>query len=183
MDQLFDGTRRRFLQLGLTTLACGVASPALASMPRIKGVKALGFHNLHTDERLELAYWKNGTYNRQALARIAHILRDFRSGEAWPVNLKLVDMLYDLQARLKNDNKIEIISAYRSPKTNATLARYSDGVATNSYHTKGMAIDIRVPGTSLPKLHSVALNMRRGGVGYYPDSQFVHVDVGPLRRW
>lgn len=183
MDHFFDVNRRRFLQLGIAAVACSMAGPALAAMPRIKGIKALGFHNLHTDERLELAYWKDGKYNRPALAKINHIMRDYRSGEECPINLKLLDMLHDLQIKLRNNNKIEIVSAYRSPNTNAMMARYSDGVATHSYHIKGMAVDIRMPGTSLPKLHKVALNMRRGGVGYYADSQFVHVDVGPLRRW
>ena len=94
-----------------------------------------------------------------------------------------MDLLHDLQARLGNHSAIEIISGYRSPKTNMHLAQLSDGVARRSYHTQGMAIDLRMPGTSLAKIHHTALAMKRGGVGYYPDSQFVHVDVGPIRTW
>ncbi|MGE3624393.1 MAG: YcbK family protein, partial [Bdellovibrionales bacterium] len=84
---------------------------------------------------------------------------------------------------LHNDNPVEVVSCYRSPKTNMILASATDGVAKRSYHTRGMAIDIRMHGSSLPKIHKAAFAMRRGGVGYYPDSQFVHIDVGPVRRW
>ena len=178
-----DKTRRQFIHLGLTAMACGVATPALAAVPHISNLRALAFHNLHTDEKLQVTYWQNGAYNRAALGHINHILRDHYSGDVFPMNVRLIDLLYDLQHKVKNDRPIEIISGYRSPKTNMMLASYSDGVAKNSYHTKGMAIDIRMEGTSLVKIHDTALNMRRGGVGFYPDSQFVHVDVGPLRRW
>lgn len=183
MTQLFDGTRRSFLHLGLATLACSVATPALAAVPNLKGVRALSFHNLHTDEKLHVTYWRGGKYDPAACAKINHILRDHYSGDVGHMNIRLMDLLYDLQHKLQNDRPVEIISGYRSPQTNLRLASYSDGVAKNSYHTKGMAIDIRMPGTSLSKLHSTALHMRRGGVGYYPDSQFVHVDVGPVRTW
>jgi len=94
-----------------------------------------------------------------------------------------MDLLHDLQFKLGNDNPIEIISGYRSPHTNAALARASGGVAHNSYHMRGMAIDIRMQGTSLGRLRNTALAMGRGGVGYYPVSDFVHVDVGPIRHW
>ena len=155
----------------------------LAIVPRIGNARTLSFHNLHTDEKLRVVYWKDGNYDRAASGRIDHLLRDHYSGEEHPIDLKLMDLLFDLQNRVHNDNPIVIISAYRSPKTNMYLAGLSDGVAKQSYHTKGMAIDIRMPGTHLAKIHNVALGMHRGGVGYYPDSQFVHVDVGPVRKW
>lgn len=183
MTQFFDGTRRRFLELGLTAAACGMASPALAAVPRFKGLRALAFHNLHTDEKLHVTYWKDGTYDRSACAKINHILRDHYSGETYPMNVRLMDLLYDLQRKVNNDKPVEIISGYRSPNTNMMLASQSDGVAKRSYHMQGMAMDIRMNGTSLPKIHKTALAMRRGGVGYYPDSQFVHIDVGPTRTW
>lgn len=184
MTQSFNPTRRTFLCTGLIALA-GVAAahPALASLPRFRGTRALSFHNLHTDEKLHVAYWKDGAYDRAAWERINYFLRDFRSGDVYPMNIRLMDLLFDLQGKLRNDNTIEVISGYRSPRTNLMLANASDGVAKNSYHTRGMAIDIRLPGSSLPHIHNVALAMRRGGVGYYPDSQFVHVDVGPVRKW
>jgi uncharacterized protein YcbK (DUF882 family) len=183
MVNIFDGSRRQFMQLGLAALACTAATPALAAMPRIKGVRAMALHNMHTDEKLHVTYWKDGAYDRAAWSKINHILRDHYSGDEHPMDIRLMDLLYDLQHRVHNDRPVEIISGYRSPKTNMMLASYSDGVAKNSYHTKGMAIDIRMPGTSLRQVENAALTMRRGGVGYYPDSEFVHVDVGPIRRW
>lgn len=183
MTEFFDGTRRRFLQLGLTAAACVAASPVLAMTPRLKGVRELAFHNLHTDERLRTVYWQDGVYSRSALAKINHILRDYRSGESHAMRPELMDLLYALQGRLDNRTTIEIVSGYRAPHTNAVMASHSSGVARRSYHTQGMAVDIRLPGTSLPELHKTALEMQQGGVGYYPDSDFVHVDVGPVRRW
>lgn len=171
------------MRFGLTALACSVVSPALAAVPRMGGLRALSFHNLHTDERLQVDYWRDGKYNPAALAKIDHILRDHYSGDIHPMDVRLMDLLHDLQGRLGSRSAIEIVSGYRSPKTNMHLAQYSDGVAKHSYHTRGMAIDLRLPGTPLPKIHHTALALRRGGVGYYPDSQFVHVDVGPVRTW
>jgi uncharacterized protein YcbK (DUF882 family) len=182
MSKSFHPTRRTLLKFGAVALACA-STPALAAMPRLQGARLLAFHNLHTGEKLRTTYWKDGKYDRAACARIDHILRDHYSGDEHPIDLRLMDLLFDLQARLRSDSAIEIISGYRSPRTNLMLASASDGVAKRSYHTRGMAIDIRLPGTPLPQIHNVALAMRRGGVGYYPDSQFVHIDVGPLRRW
>lgn len=183
MKPFFDRTRRQFLQIGLVTAACGIATPALSAIPHMKNLRSLAFHNLHTDEKLRVTYFENGVYSRSGLSKINHVMRDHYSGDVCDMHVRLMDLLYDLQNRVHNDRPIEIISAYRSPKTNLRLASASDGVAKNSYHTKGMAIDIRMDGTSLMKIHNTALAMRRGGVGYYPDSEFVHVDVGPLRRW
>lgn len=180
---IFNGTRRRFLELGLTAAACGAVTPALAAVPRFNGIRALSLHNLHTDEKLHVTYWKEGNYDRGAWVKINHILRDHYSGETYPMNPRLMDLLYDLQHKVNNDKAVEIISGYRSPTTNMMLVKNSDGVAKHSYHMQGMALDIRMTGTSLPKIHNAALAMNRGGVGYYPDSQFVHIDVGPVRRW
>jgi uncharacterized protein YcbK (DUF882 family) len=183
MIKFFDGTRRRFLQMGLATLALTAANPALAAIPRFKGKRELSFYNLHTDERLHVKFWENGRYNRAAWAKINHIMRDHYSGDVCTIDLRLLDLLYDLQAQLHNHDAIEIVSGYRSPATNLMLASMTDGVAKNSFHMRGMAIDLRMPTTPLPRIHNVALAMHRGGVGYYPDSQFVHIDVGPVRRW
>jgi uncharacterized protein YcbK (DUF882 family) len=183
MTAPFDHRRRHFVGLGLATLACSVSFPALAGVPRFKGIRALAFHNLHTDERLHVDYWRNGKYDRAALAKINYLLRDHYSGDEHPMDVRLIDLVHDLQNKLGNHGAVEVISGYRSPATNMHLAQLSDGVARRSYHTKGMAIDLRLPGTPLAKIHRTALAMRRGGVGYYPDSQFVHVDVGPVRTW
>jgi uncharacterized protein YcbK (DUF882 family) len=185
--RFFDGTRRGFLHLGLSALACAAARPALAALPRVgPGLRTLAFHNLHTDERVRIAYWKDGRYCGAGCAEINHILRDHYSGDVYPIDVRLMDLLYDLQGRLGAQGEvIEIISGYRSPRTNAMLRSRSEnsGVAKQSYHTKGMAIDIRMDGVQLPVVHNTTLAMRRGGVGYYPDSEFVHMDVGPVRRW
>ena len=191
MTQVFNKARRGFLGAGVSALACAVATPSLArgffptrnKRPTWDEARSLAFHNLHTDEKLQVAYWKDGTYDRQAWGKINHILRDFRSGDTHVMDLRLMDLLHDVKSSLGSDRPIEIISGYRSPLTNSRLAEASSGVAKNSYHMRGMAIDIRLDGTPLPHLHQVALNMERGGVGYYPDSQFVHMDVGPVRRW
>lgn len=183
MKKKFDGSRRGFLQLSLTTIACTVAGPALAALPHFKSVRNLAFHNLHTDERLHITYWQNGKYSQDAHNKISHLLRDHYSGDVFPIDMRLIDTVFDLQNRVQNDRPIEIISGYRSPTTNGRLASETTGVAKNSYHMKGMALDLRMSGTPLPRIYKTALNMHRGGVGYYPDSQFVHIDVGPLRTW
>ncbi len=170
--------------MGLAALACGISTPVLARAPRpAKGVRFLSFRNLHTDEKLRVTYWKDGKYDRRAWGKINHILRDHYSGSTRVINLNLLDLLHDLQRKLGAENTIEIISGYRSPKTNRYLIEASNGVAKRSYHMKGMAIDLRLDGTPLPKLQKTALTLRRGGVGYYPKSEFVHLDVGPPRHW
>ncbi len=146
-------------------------------------MKELAFYNLHTDEKLRVTYWKNGAFDQSALSRINHILRDFRSGDVYPISANLIDLLHDLQTKLQTDSTIEIISGYRSPQTNAMLVNNSDGVARRSYHMQGLATDIRMPSVSLRRIQTAALFMKRGGVGFYPKSDFVHVDVGPVRHW
>ncbi|WP_460034219.1 YcbK family protein [Methylothermus subterraneus] len=128
-------------------------------------------------------YWFNGRYLSDSLQRLNHLLRDHRRNEVFPINARLFDLLYVLSARLETARPIEIISGYRSPATNAMLAAHSDQVAKTSLHTFGMAVDIRVPGRELKDVYKTALNLRAGGVGYYPVSNFVHVDVGRVRTW
>lgn len=184
MTDIVDGSRRRFLQIGLCAAAClALPGQALASMPRLKGERRLQLHNLHTDERLHVSYWKDGEYCRPSLEKINGILRDFRTGEVFPIRPKLLDLVHDLQTKLNNHNTIEIISGYRSPKTNSMLCRASGGVAHKSLHMQGMAMDLRLNGSSLRQVQTAALFMSRGGVGYYPDSGFVHVDIGRVRKW
>ncbi len=184
MTEIIDPSRRDILKYGLITTGLVFAKPSLVmAAPRPK-MKELSFYNLHTDEKLRVTYFKNGSYNRSALAEIHHILRDFRTGDVFPIATNLIDLLHDLQGTLKTDTTIQVISGYRSQKTNSMLAKKSKGgVAKKSYHTRGLATDIRMPGVSLRQLKTTALFMKRGGVGYYPKSNFVHVDVGPVRRW
>jgi uncharacterized protein YcbK (DUF882 family) len=157
------------------------AVPAWALAPA--GARSLKFQNLHTGEKLALDYWANGAYEPEALRAINNVLRDFRTGEVHTMDPRLLDLLWDVNSGLDTAQPFEVISGYRSPQTNKMLHERSSGVASSSLHMQGMAIDIRVPGRSLQNLHDVALKLDRGGVGYYPTSDFVHVDVGRVRKW
>ena len=174
--------KRREL-LGLAAAAAGfVAAPAIA-MPRLDSARTLAFHNVHTGEALDLVYWADGRYLPDAAQRIDYLLRDFRNDKVHAIDPKLLDLLVELRRRLDTSEPYQIISGYRSPETNAMLRRRSERVAVNSLHIEGRAIDLRVPGRALTAVHRAALAIRAGGVGYYPRSDFVHVDVGRMRWW
>jgi uncharacterized protein YcbK (DUF882 family) len=173
-------SRRRFLQ----SAACGVltcaSSPVLANFVERRSVS---FVHTHTGEQLNAVYFADGTYDQSALLRVAYTLRDFRSGDVHTIDPMLLDALFELQVRADHDKPYQIISAYRSPVTNSALRKKSHGVAEHSMHMDGRAIDIRVSGISTKKLRDHALAMNRGGVGYYQDSDFLHVDTGRVRSW
>lgn len=180
-------TRRHFLAWGSAGVA--LALPALA-MPHIANAavlaanqRKLAFDNLHTGETLKTVYWEGGDYVPGALGEINHILRDFRTNDVHPIDAKLLDLLNTLHQKLGSKVPFSVISGYRSPKTNATLAEASNGVAKHSLHMEGQAIDIHLEDVALKDLHRGALALKRGGVGYYPASDFVHVDVGRVRTW
>jgi len=170
--------RRHFL-----AAAAGFVLPAKALAQT--GGRSLEFDNLHTGERLRVDYWRDGQYLPDALADVNRVMRDFRTGDVHPIAPGLLDLLVALRARLETGAPIGIISGYRSPLTNAMLKSEHEhsGVATKSLHMQGMAIDIRIPGRDLAMVHKAALTLRSGGVGYYPTSDFVHVDVGRVRSW
>jgi uncharacterized protein YcbK (DUF882 family) len=174
--------RRTILGWAAATATTLIAAPAFA-IPRVSMRRTLAFHNLHTGESLDLVYWAEGRYLPDATQRIEYLLRDFRNNKVHPIDPKLLDLLTALRARLNTTAPYQVISGYRSPETNAMLQRMSEGVATNSLHLEGRAIDLRVPGRSLASVHRVALAFQAGGVGYYPRSDFVHLDVGRPRRW
>lgn len=140
-------------------------------------------NNLHTGETLETCYFNGQRYVRSELQRLNHICRDFRQNEVHPMDKKLFDQITRIQAALGTDAEVQIISGYRSPTTNAMLRNKSSGVAKKSFHMLGQAIDFRLEGVSLKQLHEAALSLKAGGVGYYPKSQFVHIDTGPVRQW
>lgn len=180
----FMAERRHFLKLGVAAAACSVIMPASAFATSVGSVsRKLSFVNVHTNERLGSTYWHNGAYQPGALTELDHLLRDWRTDEVHKIDIKLFDLLWELHQRLDSRAPFEIISGYRSPKTNATLASASSGVAKKSLHMQGMAIDIMLGGTKLTKLRDTAIDMGRGGVGYYAKSGFVHVDTGRVRRW
>ena len=155
---------------------------ATASLSRLDH-RRLSFRHLHTGEFLSVPFWENGRYSPDALAQIDTLLRDFRTGEKTSMDVGLLEFLYRLRTVLESDQPFEIISGYRSPKTNASLAAKSRGVAKRSYHMQGMAIDVRLPGRFLGDLRRVALDLRLGGVGYYRRSNFSHLDTGRVRYW
>ena len=160
--------------------ACAMAAPAWAIAP---AVRRLALVNTHTGDRFADAYWENGAYVPEAMGVIEHVMRDHRSGEAHAIDPRLLDQLVELRAIVGASAPYQIISGYRSPATNAALHDLSSGVATRSLHMDGRAIDIRVADVELANLRDAALGMARGGVGFYPGSDFVHVDTGRVRRW
>ena len=176
--------RRRFLKLAGAVATCSLALPGSAFAASLGTVaRELSFVNLHTDERLSAVYWQNGSYQPGVLTEVDHLLRDWRTGEVTKIDVKLLDVLWELHQRLDSRKPFEIISGYRSPKTNATLASASSGVAKKSLHMQGMAIDIRLADKKLTTLRDTAIGMKRGGVGYYAKSNFVHLDTGRVRAW
>ena len=177
-------SRRRFLSL-VGVASSFIAAPAIAHTAKLsQAERRLSFYHLHTGESLDAVYWADGGYLTESLADIDHILRDFRSGEATRIDRKLLDLLHAVSRKVEANEPFQIISGYRSPATNDMLRKKGrGGVAKRSYHMRGMAIDVRLEDRGLLDLHKAALAVRRGGVGLYRNSGFIHVDVGPVRRW
>jgi uncharacterized protein YcbK (DUF882 family) len=180
--------RRRLLGLGFAAAATSLMVPtvfakgALASTG-LSGDRTLSFYNTHTDEKLKATYIRGSNFDKGALKDINHILRDFRTGDVHPIDLKLLDLLSELHDKTGSKQPFQIISGYRSPKTNKMLNAESGGVAKRSMHLDGKAIDIRLADVKLHYLRAAAVEMKRGGVGMYTVSNFVHVDTGRVRYW
>jgi uncharacterized protein YcbK (DUF882 family) len=144
----------------------------------------LRLYETHTKERIDIVFRENGKYVPGAIEKLDWFLRDHRTGDMRPFDPKLFDLLYELtEAVGKPDGEIDVICGYRTPWSNEYLRETTNGVAKHSLHMQAMAIDIRMPGVPLATLRNAALQLHRGGVGYYPHSQFVHVDVGRPRWW
>lgn len=180
-----DATRRTFMKFGTLAAAAGLSplSAHAALRGRMMPERSLAFYNTHTGESLHTIYWADGSYIPQALTDINHVLRDHRNNAVKEMSPTLLDLLYSINNAADASQSFHIISGYRSPATNAMLAARSGGVAKHSMHLDGKAIDIRVPGCDLSQIRRVALLQQSGGVGYYPGSDFVHVDVGKVRQW
>ena len=181
----YPTSRRRMLG----TLSAALGAPAVLALApagaraEMASMRTLRLQHLHTGEKLSIEYFSGGRYLPHALEAVNHLLRDFRTGEAGPMAPALFDLLHDLAVLTETRHPFEVISAYRSPQTNAALRARSSGVASGSLHLQGKAIDIRLADVPLATLRDAALSLRRGGVGYYPASRFVHVDIGRVRRW
>jgi uncharacterized protein YcbK (DUF882 family) len=186
-------SRRSFLGYGAVAAAAALvparafAAAAPAAAPASLAMeRELSFFHTHTGERLSTAYCTGGSYVAPALKDINALLRDFRVNQIKPIDPALLDLLFQLNGELGTDQPFHVISGYRTPETNAMLQERGgahSGVATHSLHMDGKAIDIRVPGIKLEHLRDKAKSLKIGGVGFYPGSNFVHVDTGRVRYW
>lgn len=184
---MIQQSRRTFL--GASLVAGGVLLlPGLASAAVQKGAtpafRRLRLLNTHTSETLDVTYFEQGVYHDDALAEIDFILRDHRANQAAPMSRGLINLVHDIARTVDSKGSVHIISGYRSPQTNELLrSTGGGGVAKRSLHMDGIAMDIRVPGHDLAKVRDAAWKLQRGGVGFYPGQQFVHLDTGRVRRW
>jgi len=175
--------RRSFLKTSVV-LASALTVPAMArAAVAAPNERLLRLYNTHTGESLKSVFWAEGQFVPEALADINKLLRDHRNNSIAHMDPQLLLLLDKVSSRFGGTEVLHVISGYRSPESNALLAANSDGVAKHSMHLEGKAIDIRMPGRDLASLRKAALALNAGGVGYYPDSQFVHMDTGRVRHW
>jgi len=175
-------SRRGFLT-SIAGAAITLAAPNVIASAVPARDRELAFYNTHTGEKISATFWSDGNYLDDGIDEINWILRDHRAGIANPIDPKLLDLLYQLQAKVEHQGEFHIISGYRSPATNDMLNKRSSGVAKRSYHMQGKAIDVRLPGFDSSQLRKAAISLKGGGVGYYSSSNFVHLDVGRVRYW
>ncbi|WJV52079.1 YcbK family protein [Pectobacteriaceae bacterium CE90] len=178
-----DNHRRKWLALGSAALGLALLpgrsfASFSTSRPRI-----LMLNNLHTGEHLKVEFFDGHRYNKEELSRLNHFFRDYRANKVKTIDPNLFDQLYRLQVMLGTNKPVQLISGYRTYRTNENLRSHSRGVAKHSYHTQGKAMDFHIEGVQLATIHKAALKMRAGGVGYYPKSNFVHIDTGAVRTW
>jgi uncharacterized protein YcbK (DUF882 family) len=185
-------SRRKVLKAGgaLAGVAAGfLVRPARsrevpAPAPRSeKSPRRVALLSIHTGERLDIEYFRDGAYVPEALSAIEVCLRDYRTGDRHAIDPALMDYLHEVARAAGVDPAFSVISGYRSPQTNAMLHERSAGVARHSLHMEGRAIDVRVTGIDCADLAARALDLKRGGVGYYRASDFVHLDTGAFRTW
>ena len=181
MNPIDDKSRRGLLK----TVLGGAFTTLMLPLRRAGAVdeRRLKFFHTHTGKRLDVVYRRNGEYVPEALSVINTFLSDFRTGDVAEMDPHLLDLIYDLREATGSESTYEVISAYRSPKTNEMLRNRSNGIAKNSQHLLGKAVDVRLTDVELTKLRDTAISMQRGGVGYYASSNFVHIDTGRVRRW
>ena len=176
-------SRRRVLQNGAALAGVSLAGWSGPVFAAEQDSRRIAFTNLHTGEHLDTVYFRHGAYLDAALQQVQEVLRDFRNGDSHAMDPKLLDYLVDVAARVDAEPDFSVISGYRSPETNEKLHARSSGVAEHSLHMQGRAIDVRMSGVDCARLASTALELKRGGVGYYRASNFVHLDTGEFRTW
>ncbi len=177
--------RRDVLKLGLAGVLA-TTLPLISSEAEAKSRSdawRVSFRQAHTGESFSGVYRVGSRYLPEAFERLNYVLRDFRTGEVFPMDPRVLDILSVVQSRMRTSRPFEVLSGYRSPKTNANLRSASTGVAKNSFHMYGQALDIRAPGVRTSTLRNTAKGIKAGGVGYYPKSGFVHIDTGEVRTW
>tara|TARA_A100000171_G_scaffold50957_1_gene63733 strand:- start:2566 stop:3120 length:555 start_codon:yes stop_codon:yes gene_type:complete len=176
--RLFPSLSRRSFIKSATLGFASFGVPTLLKAHRF-GDKKLYLYNIHTGEWFKETYWENGTYIEEALQSLNHFMRDRRTGDITKINPNLFDLIQAITQKAGSANPVELICGYRCPKTNASLCKTKKGVAKKSLHMSGRAADIRLVGTELKTLRDIARAEKKGGVGYYPRSQFIHVDIRP----
>lgn len=178
-------TRRTFVKLGSMAAVAGLLPRVVFGSSKHLSVeeRSLAFYNTHTGEKLKSIYWAEGNYVDGSLRQISYILRDLRSDEVHDIDIRLLDLLFSVRKEIETNEPFHVISGYRSARTNAFLRAHSTAVAENSLHLVGQAIDIRLPGRETRILQKAAIALKGGGVGYYPKSDFVHLDIGRVRYW
>jgi len=182
MNRKATFSRRSFVKYSVQLAAGIILSGPLESMAAFAEEQPISFYHTHTGERLTIDYSCNGCSPAQ-LNRLNNFLRDFRTGDVHPIDPALLDIIYGIQLKSGSKGVIEIISGFRSPRTNEQLRSHSLGVARKSLHMKGQAMDIRIADLKTKNLRDAAISLRQGGVGYYTKSDFVHIDTGRFRTW
>lgn len=180
-----DTSRRKLLAAGLVSALLPVSTANAASRGRniVYPDRSLSLYNVHTGEKNNVVYWSDGKYVGSGLNEINWILRDFRTSEIKAIDPRLLNILYLLTRTLETEKPVLVLSGFRSKKTNDMLRKTTEGVAKRSFHMAGRAIDIRIPRVKTSDIQRAALRLSGGGVGYYPRSNFVHLDSGPVRTW
>ena len=192
--------RRQFLRtLSAATVAAGcfatgaISTATAASAKHGKKIshdifdgansRALSLRNIHTLEKLDVTYWRDGHYLDDAILKISHHMRDHRENETLIMDSSLMDLLWAVTQLTDEKMRLDVISGYRTPKTNALLRKSSKNVAKFSYHMVGQAVDISAHQVPINDLRKAGMSLKAGGVGFYPGSRFVHLDTGPFRHW
>src|ERR1700728_4214040 len=173
------------VQFGLTSLLLLAGAGSVHDAAALNETRTLSFHHTHSNEDLTVTFKRDGRYDEDALKQLNHYLRDWRSQDQTTMDRHLFDILWEVYREVDGKKPIQIISAYRSPATNAMLRRRSSGVARFSQHMLGHAMDFFIPDVPLEQIRYAGLRLQRGGVGFYPTSgsPFVHLDTGSIRHW
>ncbi len=175
---------RKPARIGLVPGRKPEITTAAARAPSLgRRAKVLNLYNVHTGEKVRGPFWQDGRYVPETMRAIRRMMRDHRANQVHSIDQNLIELMHAIQTRVGAQKPLEIVSAYRSPHTNEMLREAGYGVAENSYHLVGKAVDIRVPGFRISQLSNMAKSMRRGGVGTYGSGNFLHIDTGPVRYW